>query len=135
MFSDVAHVRAALEDRIEPALPDRWRIEPNLKNPPHEYLSPLVTFEFTRFTTTVNGQDLPPGQAAASIDLILGSPMTKDVEGEDDVDAIALTVIGVIDAESDIYWDTAEKQRLPDGQWVWRLHTTALTSTRPSNEE
>lgn len=130
MFSDIAGVRAALKDRLKPSLPTRWTIEEHLKQPPTEYRSPLVTFEFTQFEGSVNGQDLSRGQVAANVDLVIGSPKTADSTGEDDVDELALTLIRVIDDQSDMYWSTAEKQRLDAGQWVWRIHTTVLTTSK-----
>lgn len=130
MFSDLAGVRTALDDRLKPALPAKWRIEPALKEPPQEFLSPLLVFEFTRLDSTADSQPLAPGIAAAGIDLILGTPKTTEGSGEDDVDDLALTLVRVIDAQVDMYWSTAEKQRLESGQWVWRIHTTVLTKTK-----
>lgn len=130
MFSDIAGVRTALKDRLKPILPTRWTIEESLKQPPTEYLSPLVTFEFTRFESTVNGAPLATGQVAAAIDLVIGSPKTADGAGEDDVDQLALSLIQAIDAQSDLYWGSAEKERLGAGQWVWRIHTTVLTTSK-----
>lgn len=131
MFSDIAGVRAALKVRLAPSLPERWLIEENLKQPPTEYRSPLITFEFTRFESAPDGQELGAGQVGAAIDLVLGSPMSADEKGEDDVDQLALTLVQVIDRQSDMYWSTADKQRLEaTGQWVWRIHTIVLTESK-----
>ncbi|MFD8768454.1 MULTISPECIES: hypothetical protein [Microbacterium] len=130
MFSDIAGVRAALKERLAPSLPTTWAIEENLKQPPTEYRSPLMTFEFTRFDSAPDGQALGPGQVGAAVDLVLGSPMTAEEKGEDDVDQLALTLVQVIDTQSDMYWSTAEKQRLDTGQWVWRIHTIVLTESK-----
>lgn len=130
MFSDIAGVRAALKERLDPSVPDGWEISANLKQPPTEYRSPLVTFEFTRLESSPDGQDLGPGQVGAAIDLVLGSPKTADATGEDDVDQLALSLVQVIDAQSDMYWSTAEKQRLEAGQWAWRIHTIVLTESK-----
>ncbi|KKX96693.1 hypothetical protein [Microbacterium sp. Ag1] len=130
MFSDIAGVRAALKERLAPDLPVRWSIEENLKQPPTEYRAPLITFEFTRFEAAPDGQELGAGQVGAAVDLVLGSPMTADEKGEDDVDQLALTLVQVLDRQSDMYWSTAEKQRLESGQWVWRIHTIVLTESK-----
>jgi hypothetical protein len=130
MFSDIAGVRVALKERLAPKLPDTWTINEALKQPPTEYRDPLITFEFTRFESAPDGQELGAGQVGASVDLVLGSPMTADDKGEDDVDQLALTLVQVIDAQSDVYWSTADKQRLDSGQWVWRIHTIVLTESK-----
>lgn len=130
MFSDIAGVRGALKERLAPSLPNRWSIEENLKQPPTEYRAPLITFEFTRFESAPDGQELGAGQVGAAVDLVLGSPMTAEEKGEDDVDQLALTLVQVIDTQSDMYWSTAEKQRLDTGQWVWRIHTIVLTESK-----
>lgn len=130
MFSDIAGVRAALKERLAPKLPAPWMINAAIKQPPTEYRDPLITFEFTRFESAPEGQELGAGQVGASVDLVLGSPMTADEKGEDDVDQLALTLVQVIDAQSDMYWSTAEKQRLESGQWVWRIHTIVLTESK-----
>lgn len=131
MFSDIATVRGALKERLTPELPEAWEIAAFIRQPPTEYRSPLITFEFTRFTGAVNGKPLPPGQVGAAIDLVLGSPKTADETGEDDVDQLALTLVQVIESQSDIFFDSAEKQRLEaSGQWVWRIHTLVLTNSK-----
>lgn len=131
MFSDIAGVRAALKERLTPSLPARWTISTALKKPPTEFKSPLVLFEFTRFESAPEGQQLGPGQVGAAIDIIVASPMTAEDVGEDDVEQLALTLVQVVDSQSDMYWSTAEKQRLdPTGQWVWRIHTIVLTSSK-----
>lgn len=130
MFSDIAGIRKALKERLTPLLPAKWKIESALKNPPTEYRNPLITFEFTRLDTTAGGSPLARGQAAAAIDLVLGSPKTADDVGEDDVDELALTLVKAIDTQSDLFWESAEKQRLDSGQWVWRIHTIVLTKTK-----
>lgn len=131
MFSDLAHVRKELSLRLSPLLPSLWKIEPNLVQPPTEYHSPLLTFEFKRFESTVDGRFLGYGQAAARIDLVLGSTMTADRTGEDDIDSIVLRLIRAIDVQPDMFWDSADKERLGDtGQWVWRIHALVLTATK-----
>jgi hypothetical protein len=131
MFSDISGVRTALAARLRPALPSTWKIEPALKEPPPEFLRPLLVFEFTRIDAAANGEPLPPGTAAAGIDLILGTPQTTEGPAEDDVDELALTLVKVVDAQPDIFWSSAEKQRLVEsGQWLWRIHTTVLTKTK-----
>lgn len=129
MFSDIASVRTALHDRLAPLLPATWNIEPALQQPPSEFLRPLLIFEFTRLAPDADGQPLGPGAAAAGIDLILGTPKIREGVAEDDVDALVLTLVRAIDAQSDIYWSGAEKQRIEaSGQWLWRIHTTVITS-------
>lgn len=130
MFSDIAGVRTALKERLAPSLPGDWAIEKNLKQPPTEYRAPLLTFEFTRFDGAPYGQQLATGQVGALVDMVLGSPKSTDGAGEDDVDQIVLTVINLIEAQSDIFWDSADKQRLETGQWVWRIHTAVITSSK-----
>lgn len=131
MFSDIAGVRTALASRLKPLLPTRWKVEAALKEPPAEFLSPLIVFEFTRITSsTTEGAPLPPGTAGAEIDLIVGTPKTREGEAEDDVDELVLTLVKALDKQSDIFWASAEKQRLESGQWVWRIHTTVLTQTK-----
>lgn len=131
MFSDLAGVRAELKTRLEPEVPTGWDIAAFIKQPPAEYRTPLIIFEFTRFESTANGQPLGPGQVAAAIDIVLGSPMSTEDKGEDDVDQLVLTLIQSLDSHSDIFWDSAEKQRLDSaGQWVWRIRTIVLTHTK-----
>lgn len=130
MFSDLAGVRSALKERLHLNVPEDWEIAEFIRQPPTEYRTPQIIFEFTRFESTANGAPLGPGQVAAAIDVILGSPKTAEETGEDDVDELALTLIQVIDAQSDIFWSDAEKQRLTAGQWVWRIHTTVLTNSK-----
>lgn len=130
MFSDIAGIRSALKDRLAASLPYGWEISKELKQPPTEYRSPLITFEFTRLDSAPDGRELGAGQVGAAVDLVLGSPKTADATGEDDVDQLALTLVQVIDAQSDMYWSTAEKQRLDTGQWVWRIHTIVLTESK-----
>ncbi|UUE19888.1 hypothetical protein [Microbacterium sp. J1-1] len=130
MFSDIAGIRTALKERLATSLPYGWEISEYLKQPPTEYRSPLITFEFTRLDSAPDGRELGAGQVGAAIDLVLGSPKTADATGEDDVDQLALTLVQVIDAQSDMYWSTAEKQRLETGQWVWRIHTIVLTESK-----
>lgn len=130
MFSDIASVRTALKSRLSPSLPSRWSIQENAQQPPSEYRTPLITFEFARFDSTVGGGELGPGQVAAGIDLIVSSPKTADSVGEDDVDQLVLTLIQVIDAQSDMFWSSADKDRFDAGQWAWRIHTTVLTESK-----
>lgn len=129
MFSDIAGVRTALKERLAPLLPAGWSIEPSLKQPPTEYRSPLVSFWFTRLDSSPDGQPLGPGQVGAAVDLILGSPMSTEA-GEDDVDQAALSLVQAIDAQSDMYWSTADKDKLPAGQWIWTIHTIVLTESK-----
>lgn len=130
MFSDIAGVRAALKERLAPALPDGWTIDEYVKQPPAEYKSPLVMFVFERIDSAPGGQQLGPGQVGAGFDIILGSSKTVEGPGEDDVDQLALTLVQVIDNQSDMFWASAEKQRLQAGQWSWRITTTVLTSSK-----
>lgn len=130
MFSDIAGVRVALKERLSPALPARWSIEENLKDPPTEYGAPLVTFAFTGFSSTVNGQELGPGQVGAEVDIIVGSPLSVVGKGEDDADHLALRLVQAIDSQADMFWSSAEKQRIESGQWAWRIHTIVLTSSK-----
>jgi len=130
MFSDLAGVRTALKERLSPVLPESWTISEDLKEPPSEYRQPLLTFEFTRFEGSPYGNQLAPGQVGALVDLVLGSPQSSAGAGEDDVDQLVLTLIQALDAQSDIFWDTAEKQRLAPGQWAWRIHTAVITSSK-----
>lgn len=130
MFSDIASVRTALEARLRPLLPPRWKIDAALKEPPQEFLSPLVIFEFTRIASSSEGTPLPPGTAGAEIGIVLCTPKTREGDAEDDVDELVLTLVKALDAQSDIFWASAEKQRLESGQWAWRIHTTVLTQTK-----
>lgn len=131
MFSDLAHVRQALKERLAPGLPATWTINEFIKTPPTEYRNPLVTFEFTRLDRQAGGQNLAAGCVAAVVDIIVGSPKTAEETGEDDADQLVLALTRVIDAESDIYWDSADKQVMAGtGQWAWRIHTTVITSSK-----
>lgn len=130
MFSDIAGIRDALHDRLRPLVPWEWKIEKALREPPQEFLSPLVVFSFTRLDGTAEGTPLPRGTAAAGVDLILASPKTNEGKGEDDVDQLALTLVQAIDAQPDLFWSNAEKQRLESGQWYWRIHMTVITKTK-----
>ncbi|MCM3779865.1 hypothetical protein [Microbacterium hydrocarbonoxydans] len=133
MFGDLGSVRATLKERLAPALPQgfkRWTIDEYLKAPPTEYRTPLIMFEFTRFDQEAFGQRLAGGAVAAGIDIVLGSPKTGE-KGEDDVDELALTLIRILDKQSDIYWSPATKQTFEaTGQWVWRIPLTVLTETK-----
>ena len=64
------------------------------------------------------------------MDILVGSPLTIEDEGEGDADDLALTLVRVIDNQSDMYWDSAEKQKLPAGQWAWRIHTIVITESK-----
>ncbi|WP_338371922.1 hypothetical protein, partial [Enterococcus faecium] len=81
MFSDIAGVRAALKERLAPALPPTWTIKEYIKQAPTEYRSALVIFEFNRLESAPDGQELGRGQVGAAVDLILGSPMTAEEKG------------------------------------------------------
>lgn len=130
MFSDIAGVRAALKERLAASVPAPWQIDEFIREPPTEYRSPQVLFEFSRFERTVNGQPLASGFVAAVVDILVGSPLTIEGEGEGDADDLALTLVRVIDNQSDMYWDSAEKQKLPAGQWAWRIHTIVITESK-----
>lgn len=130
MFSDIAGVRAALKERLAPALPEGWTIDEYLRQPPTEYRAPIVIFVFDTIESAPNGQQLGPGQVGAAVDILMGSPNTVEGPGEDDVDELALALVHVLDRQPDLAWSTAEKQKLPAGQWAWRIHTIALTSSK-----
>ena len=130
MFSDIAGVRAALKERLSPALPDGWTIDEYVRQAPTEYRAPAVMFVFERIESAPDGQQLAPGQVGAAIDIMVGSPKTVEGPGEDDVDELALTLVHVLDRQPDLAWSTAEKQRLSAGQWAWRISTIALTSSK-----
>lgn len=131
MFSDLAQARTALKERLSPHVPDAWEIDAFIRQLPTEFRNPIIIFEFTRFERSANGAPLAPGFVAASVDIIIASSQTADSKGEDDVDSLVLALVRVLDKESDIYWDSADKQRAETtGQWVWRIHATVLTETK-----
>ena len=131
MFSDLAQARDALKERLTPHIPDTWDIDPFIRQLPTEFRNPIIVFEFTRFERSANGEPLAPGFVAASFDIIIASSQTSESRGEDDIDSLVLALVRVLDKESDIYWDSADKQRASDnGQWIWRIHTTVLTETK-----
>lgn len=132
MFSDLASIRTALRDRLGPALPEEWRIVDHIATPA-ETIVPILHFEFTGIDSTANGQPLGRDTVACSFDLVIETPRSDDAGAEDDVDDHVLTLARVLQKSSDIYWDTARKQRLADGgHMTWRVSLTLLTNTAPS---
>lgn len=130
MFSDIAGVRAALKERLQPLVPDAWTINEYLSQAPTEYKSPLIIFEFTTIESRPDGVQLAPGQVGAGIDIIIGSPKSVEDIGENDVDELALKLVQVIDRQSDMAWSGGIKQNLSQRQWAWRIRTIVLTSSK-----
>lgn len=130
MFSDLARARSSLKERLAPHVPDSWEINEFVRQLPTEFRNPVIVFEFHRFERSANGVPLAPGFVAATFDIIIASSQTVEREGEDDIDSLALALVRVLDKESDIYWDSADKQKADTGSWLWRIHTTVLTETK-----
>lgn len=128
MFTDLATIRAAVEDRLTPELPVKWRIE-NTVDTSLKALVPVLYLEFTRVSTTVSGEALGRGQVSASFNVIITDPKTDTAKAEDDVDAHLMKILSVLDSFDDIYWDAAEKRRLPEGQLAWVITAFALAQT------
>lgn len=127
MFSDLAEIRAAVRARLEPLLPAGWRWEEYVTETLAKAAAPTVYLEFVRIDSTVNGQPLGRGQAAAQFNIIVAIHKTS-ADGEDDVDALVATFIGVLDHDNeDLYWTTADKSRLPTGSLAWTISAGALT--------
>lgn len=128
MFSDLPSVRTALKDRLEPLLPSDWRWKPYLEGDV-KALVPVVYIEFVAFEPRVQNAPLAHGQVAARFNLIVTDPKTDTENAEDDVDDHVRELIVALDGMTDMYWDTAEKKRLPTGPLAWTISTFALVDT------
>lgn len=133
MFSDISALRAELKARIEPELPAGWVIKEYLTEAV-ESLTPAVYFEFARFDSKADGQPLGAGYANAEVDIWVTDPKTDEQRSEDAVDSHVVRIINIIDSHSDIYWDSAEKQRLSTGPLAWRIKTSAITNITPNTD-
>lgn len=133
MFSDLATIRAAVRERLTPALPDSWDWEEYVTESPSKSLVPVVFLEFTGLESAPDGQPLGRGQAGARFQIIVADPGTSE-RAEDAVDEHMLRLIGVLEHSDDLYWSTGTKQRLPDGRMAWRVDVLALTETPQPQE-
>ena len=128
MFTDLASIRTDLETRLTPLLPSGWKFEPTIDGT-IKASAPVLYIEFTAFEPRVQNNNLARGQVAARFNLIITDPKTDTKKAEDAVDEHVRRLIGAIDSMDDIYWDTAEKKRLPDGPLAWTVNTFAIADT------
>jgi hypothetical protein len=127
MFSSVPEFRAELRDRLVEVLPEAWEIVPDLMAA-NVSLVPAVYIEFTAIDAEFQGAPLGPGQAAASVDLVVVDPRSADGEAEAAIEDELVPVLRAIDAHSDIAWSKATKVRLDSGPLSWRVNLTALVT-------
>ena len=128
MFSDLAAIRTAVRERLEPILPDEWKWETSVADAPQKALVPVVYLEFVRIESAPDGQPLGPGSAGARFNLIVATPSTAE-RGEDDADDCVHRLVSVLEHTPDLYWSDATKLRLDDGRLAWRIDVLALTLT------
>lgn len=123
MFSSIATIRKDVLERLQ--LPPSWKPVPHLSDAV-EALVPVFYIEFTKFDRTAGGRELDRGEVAAGIDLIISDPKTTDGPAEDAVDEHVLHLIWQIDANDDLFWDTAVKRRQDSGSYLWVISIIAL---------
>lgn len=133
MFSDLASIRTAVKDRLEPLLPDTWRWVP-YADTLTTAATPIVYIEFTEIASMVNGEPLGPGQCAPGLNLIVTDPLTDTEKAENAVDEHVLRLIHALESSNDLYWSTATKRRLENGQMAWVIPVTALAETPDPTE-
>lgn len=124
MFTDPATIRSELKARLEPQLPDGWRIIDGLSQAV-DTVVPVVYFEFTEVSSSVNGTALDRFTVAPHFDLVVASAGAAD---EDDADAHLVTLAHVLQGFDDIYWDAAKKEALSNGAIAWRFPLTLLST-------
>jgi hypothetical protein len=133
MFSDISAIREELKARIAPELPDGWVVKEYLTEA-IESLTPVVYFEFVRFDSKADGQPLGKGYAGAEFNIWITDPKTDDKGSEDAVDTHVVRIINIIDSHSDIYWESAEKDRLKTGPLAWSIKAFAITNITPNTD-
>lgn len=134
MFTDLAAIRQDVKDRLTPILPPEWRTEATLEGTVKAVV-PVLYIEFVRIAGTVQGQDLSRDQVGAYFNIIITDPKTDTDKAEDAVDAHVLKVLTALDSYSDMYWESAEKKRFPDGPLAWTFSVFAFASTQPPAAE
>lgn len=129
MFSDLASVREHLATRIKAHLPSDWitvtKLEADRKT-----VKPVLYFEYTEVSSSVNGAPLGRGQVACSITLTIAAPG----DDEDAADSYILPLTAAFQDSDDIYWDTATKTRIgtATGALGWRIPLTLLVDAEPA---
>ncbi|MDJ1115388.1 hypothetical protein [Microbacterium dauci] len=122
MFSDLAGLRADVKARLKPLLPG-IRIEDAL-TPAVDTVVPVLYFEFTEISSSVQGAALDRQTVAPQMDAVLASAGSGD---EDGADAQILNLVHALQRSDDIFWDTARKERLANGAIAWRVTLTLLS--------
>lgn len=129
MFSSIPVLRTELQALLAAALPEPWEIVPDLAAA-NVSLVPAVYIEFQKLDTTLDGQPLGRGTAAASVDLVLVDPRTADGIAETAIEEELVPLLHVLDEQDDIGWSSATKIRLDNsGQFGWRISTVTLVTT------
>lgn len=126
MFSDPATIRADLKARLAPVLPDPWRIVGGLSQA-IDTVVPVIYFEFTEVSSSVNGAPLGRSTVATRFDLVVASAGSGD---EDDADKHLVTLALILQGFDDIYWDTTRKEALSNGAIAWRFPLTLLATLK-----
>lgn len=127
MLSSVRALRDELAERLRGAVPASWEIAPALMAP-NVGLVPAVYIEFQELSGEANGQPLPRGCMAASVDLVIVDPRTADELAETAIEDEIVPVLALLDQHDDIGWSTAKKFRLDAGPLGWRISLIALVN-------
>ena len=133
MFSSIGAIREEVKAILEPGLPNDWTVKQYLTEAV-ESLKPVVYLEFTTFSSSSAGQPLGRGYAEAGFNVWVTDPKTSDQGSEDAVDDHVIRILGTIDQHSDIYWESAEKDRLSTGPLAWRVKAFAITDIGSTEE-
>jgi len=135
MFTDLASIRSAVNERLTPELPAGWKVEDSIEGT-IKALVPVLYLEFTAVSTTLpNGDALGHGQVSASFNLIITDPKTDTKKAEASVDEHLVKVLTTLDSFDDIFWTTGSKSRMPDGPLAWSINAFAIASTQPTEQD
>lgn len=130
MFTDLASVRDGIAERLAPLLPDTWEIVRTLSEA-KKLLTPALYIEFTGFASAVNDKALSRTQVLAKGEVVVASVETDTEKGEKAADEHVLKLVQAFQSANDLYWDTAQKDRLTGGQIAWRVSFGALVNNHP----
>lgn len=130
MDSDAINTLTAdLAAALKAALPADWSIW-DAEGPAGHALGVVLYYEQGDLVTTINGGPVPPGCVGVEYTLTLTAPETDPEKGTATATAAAMDLLPALDGLSDLYWDRAQKMRLPTGETAYRLAVVYLSTYR-----
>ena len=122
---------AELVESLQAVLPSAWTIR-SAEAKPERALGVILYHELGDLVNETGGRALPLGVLGATVTLTLVAPETDPEKGSARIGEAILALLPALDRIRTLYWDRAEKMRLPSGETAYRLEVIHLTRYTPT---